>query len=109
MADHERRRIATVVHDHRGNASVEWQDAPTDYQRPVLEIADELTLAPQSEGSYDPYARRATRQAPRTGNTTRTDLRKLSEWIKMMRELEERKRRGGPGAGGDEGGGDPMI
>jgi hypothetical protein len=24
----------------------------------------------------------------------RKDLRKLSEWIKMMRDLEERKRRG---------------
>ncbi len=84
------------MHDDRGNASVNWQDAPADYKRPVLEILGESKLTIQSEESHDPYARRTAR--PSTGNTTRTDLRKLSEWIKMMRELEERKRRGG----GDE-------
>jgi len=30
-----------------------------------------------------------------TATSTRTNLRKLSEWIKMMRELEARKRNGG--------------
>ncbi|HYL04224.1 MAG TPA: hypothetical protein VEU54_12495 [Steroidobacteraceae bacterium] len=99
--DGERRRIGTVVHDDRGNAKVEWQDAPADYRRPVLEVADEPRLSLKNEESYDPYARRTTRTAPRSGNTTRTDLRKLSEWIKMMRELEERKRRGEDG-GDDE-------
>lgn len=102
-ADSERRRIATVVHDDRGNASVEWQDAPADYQRPVLEIVGDLSLQ-KDEKSYDPYARRALREEPRAGSTTRTDLRKLSEWIKMVRELEERKR-----LGCDEGDGDPTI
>jgi hypothetical protein len=98
-ADSERRRIGTVVHDDRGNASVKWRDAPADYERPVLEILGEHKLSIQNDETYDPYARRAARQS--TGNTSRTDLRKLSEWIKMMRELEERKRRGD---GGDEGG-----
>jgi hypothetical protein len=89
----ERRRIATVVHDDRGNASVDWRDAPADYQRPVLEIAGEAGLSLEHEDSaYDPYAKREARS---TGNTTRTDLRKLSEWIKQMRELEERKRSDG--------------
>ncbi|MBV8404118.1 MAG: hypothetical protein JO203_07980, partial [Gammaproteobacteria bacterium] len=40
------------------------------------------------EVSYDPYARHRPLKA-RSGK--RTDLRKLSEWIKQMRELETRK------------------
>ena len=91
MPDAERRRIGKVVHDARGNASVSWLDAPADYQRPVLEVADG-GLAVKSEESFNPYAHGATRS---TATSTRTDLRKLSEWIKMMRELEERKRNGG--------------
>jgi hypothetical protein len=83
VPDAERRRIGKVVHDDRGNASVKWLDAPSDYQRPVLELA--------REESSNSYAHGATRSTA----STRTDLRKLSEWIKMMRELEERKRNGG--------------
>jgi hypothetical protein len=92
----ERRRIGMVVHDERGMASVEWHDAPADEQRPVLEILGNPQLALKSEETYDPYARH-TASLPKLnpGNTTRTDLRKLSEWIKMKRELEERKRRDG--------------
>ena len=88
----ERRRVGTVVHDERGNASVEWRDAPTDQERPVLEVVGENGMSVKTdEVSYDPYAR----QRPlRTGVGKRTDLRKLSEWIKKMRELEERKRNG---------------
>jgi len=91
----ERRRIGTVVHDERGNASVRWRDAPPDSQRPVLEVLDDPKLSVKAEESHDPYARRAARgSGTGTGTTTRTDLRKLSEWIKMMRELEERKLKG---------------
>jgi hypothetical protein len=91
----ERRRIGTVVHDDRGNASVEWRAAPADHERPVLEVLreDRLTLKTE-EVSYDPYARHGTGK-PRAGK--RTDLRKLGEWIKKMRELEERRRNGGSG------------
>jgi hypothetical protein len=94
----ERRRIGTVVHDDRGNASVEWQAAPADHERQVLEVLGEngLTLKTE-ETSYDPYARN---RPSKGGGGTRTDLRKLSEWIKLMRELEERRRAGGNG--GDE-------
>jgi hypothetical protein len=96
VAATNRRRIGTVVHDDRGQASVEWHDAPADYERPVLEIlgTPELTLQ-NDDPSCDPYARHAA-SLPKTtsGNTTRTDLRRLSEWIKMKRELEERKLRG---------------
>ena len=86
----ERRRVSTVVHDDRGNASVEWREAPANQERRVLELLGEDGLALKSdEVSYDPYARSGTR---RRGGGARTDLRKLSEWIKFMRELEERKR-----------------
>lgn len=94
----ERRRIGTVVHDERGNASVRWRDAPADWERPVLEVLGDPKLTVKSEeSSFDPYARRAARgsgSGSGSGTATRTDLRKLSEWIKLMRELEERKRNG---------------
>jgi hypothetical protein len=92
----ERRRIGLIVHDERGNASVDWRDAPADEARPVLEILGERSLAVKSEEpSYDPYARaRAPRETPKPAGTARTNLRALSAHIKLMRELEERKRRG---------------
>jgi hypothetical protein len=71
MPEAERRRIGKVVHDDRGNASVSWRDAPLDQQR---QIRDD--------------GRRPI------GGTSRTDLRRLSEHIKMMRDLEARKRNG---------------
>jgi hypothetical protein len=109
VPDAERRRIGKVVHDDRGNATVRWLDAPSDYQRPVLELARDSAPARKPEESFNPYAHGATRNTasstpstatstpstPSTAASTRTDLRKLSEWIKMMRELEERKRNGG--------------
>ena len=99
-ADGERRRIGTVVHDERGNASISWRDAPAHLvERPVLEVLGEPKLTLKNDDEVcDPYARKSVRGG---GNTTRTDLRKLSEWIKMMRELEERKRNGG-GSDGEE-------
>ncbi len=98
MPEAERRRIGRIVHDERGNASVDWRDAPADHERQVLEIEGHGGLAlKREEVSYDPYAHgRMPRESPvrPKGGTTRTDLRKLSEHIKMMRELEARKRRG---------------
>lgn len=97
----ERRRLSRVRHDDRGNAYVEWVDAPAELvRRPKLEIEGERgDLQLEAEhSSCDPYASGAG-AARKTGNTTRTDLRKLSEWIKLMREIEERKRNGG---GADE-------
>jgi hypothetical protein len=93
--DTERRRVSTIVHDERGNASVRWHDAPPDERRPVLEILGEPKLSVKNEETYDPYARHDPRESRRAGTTTRTDLRRLSEWIRMMRELEERKKNGG--------------
>lgn len=82
--------MARVVHDERGNGSVEWRAAPADHERPVLELQGEDGLAlTKEEVSYDPYARSRPRTA---GVGRRTDLRKLSDWIKQMRELENRRR-----------------
>ena len=90
----DRRRIGTIVHDDRGNASVEWRAAPpAETERQVLEVLGEGNLTLKSEEvSYDPYSNHRTRAA---GGSKRTDLRKLSEWIKKMRELEQRKRNDG--------------
>jgi hypothetical protein len=99
--DSERRKVGRVVHDDRGNASVSWRDAPADYDRPVLEVLGEPGLNIKSEQTYDPYAHRMARSAGddargcSRGSGNRTDLRRLSEWIKMMREREQRKREDG--------------
>lgn len=65
----------------------------------MLEVLGDSALSLKNEESFDPYARRDVRRTrptrptlPSGGNSARTDLRKLSEWIKMMRELEERKK-----------------
>ena len=93
----ERRRIGTVVHDDRGNASVEWRAAPADHERPVLELQGEEQLTLETgQTSYDPYARS---RPVNGGGARRTDLRRLGEWIKKMRELEERRRDGGENGG----------
>lgn len=89
-----RRRIGMIVHDDRGMGSVEWHDAPADEDRPVLEILGSPGLTLKNDNTYDPYARHKPASKPSSGTTTRTNLRKLSEWIKMKRELEERKLRG---------------
>jgi hypothetical protein len=99
LPEAERRRVGKVVHDDRGNASLHWRDAPAHAPREILEVLGDPGLSVKSEESFDPYAHRAARQS--SGNTTRTDLRKLSEWIKMMRELEERKRNGGGNSEGE--------
>jgi hypothetical protein len=50
------------------------------------------SLAIESEDSHDPYKRIPDADRKRASGT-RTDLRKLSAWIKMMRSLEEAKKR----------------
>ena len=100
-AEAQRRRVGTVVHDDRGNASVRWDDAPSDYERTKLELLNEAGPTPGSAQGCDPYAQRGTGTTLRSGSDTattgtrpRTDLRRLSEHIKLMRELEARKRGG---------------
>jgi hypothetical protein len=101
----ERRRLSRIVHDHKGNAIVQWYDAPADYERPVFEIEDtgppakptgkELhtgSLSVQSDDLHNPYMHIPEGDRKRAPGQ-RTDLRKLSAWIKMVRELEEAKKR----------------
>ena len=96
----ERRRAAKVIHDDRGNATVEWVDAPANHERPLLSLDETDPVKKRREG-YNPYETIANK--PRDplhgggdpyGRPQKRDLRKLSEWIKQMRELEERKKRG---------------
>ena len=100
----ERRRIAKVVHDDRGIASVEWVKAPQDGERVELAL-EESEPKYRRESGYDPYqkaakARLESKPQTRPGAepperpAKPRDLRKLSEWIKQMRELEARKQRG---------------
>ena len=98
----ERRRLGRVIHDDRGAASVEWRDAPDDYERPVFRIEGTGVKEPlsvqQRREAFNPYDRSpdtSTAPAnPATPKGGKRDLRKLSAWLKMMRELEERKKRG---------------
>jgi hypothetical protein len=97
--------LSRIVHDHKGTARVEWLDAPDDHERPVLEIEGSKppatacnrglsteSLAIQTEGdSHNPYMRVPGSERKRAPGQ-RTDLRKLSAWIKMMRALEEAKK-----------------
>jgi hypothetical protein len=92
----ERRRVGRIVHDDRGNASVRWHDAPANYRRQVFEIESEQSHGLQLETkprTFDPYSSSHAPE-PKKSAGPKTDLRKLSEWIKMMRDLEERKRKG---------------
>jgi hypothetical protein len=104
----ERRRLGRIVHDDRGSASVEWHDAPADEVRTKLEIEksassgrgardplglDVLSIQTE-EQTFDPYSRKTVPDRKSTGSTSRTDLRKLSEWIKLKRAMEERQKNG---------------
>lgn len=91
----ERRRIGRIVRDDRDSASVEWVDAPSDYNRIPLSI--EGTMPPgakRPQGGYNPYETLSPGKSGADRRPVKRDLRKLSEWIKKMRELEERKKRG---------------
>ncbi len=100
-----------VVHDHKGTAHLQWYDAQQDYERQLLELEDKTqredkTHRPQTgspkldtgglsvkeDDSFDPYTRKPATER-KLGPGTRTDLRRLSAWIKMMRELEQARKR----------------
>jgi hypothetical protein len=105
MSKDARRRVSRIVHDHKGNATVEWLGAPSDYERQKFEIeaakpptpptrntAGTGSLAVEKADSHDPYRRIPESERQRQSGQ-KTDLRKLSAWIKMMRSLEESKDR----------------
>ncbi len=108
------RRVGQIVHDDRGVASVEWRNAPSDFERPVFEIEQtgnrsnarlrdgfELTLEVKRDDTFNPYDRHgdtfvgrrpAPGAVPGTSKTGKRDLRKLSEWMKLMKAMEDRKK-----------------
>jgi hypothetical protein len=114
-ATSERRRIGQIVHDDRGSASVEWRDAPDDYERQVFELEErnasargdsklrrgfEPKLEVRNDDTFNPYDRKPDTSggnpaagAP-AGKGGKRDLKKLSEWLKLMRAMEERKKNG---------------
>jgi hypothetical protein len=94
----QQRRIGQVVHDERGSASVRWYDAPDDYERTKLEIANtgvhkKLELK-RDEDTFNPYDRKPVSGDPSAPKGGKRDLKKLSEWLKLMRAMEDRKKGG---------------
>jgi hypothetical protein len=115
--DRQQRHIGRIVHDDRGNATLEWRDAPSNYERQRLEVESngassrgdlklrrglEPTLEIRNDDTFNPYERKgntfsgkvAASPAPTAAKGGKRDLRKLSEWMKLMREMEERKKNG---------------
>jgi hypothetical protein len=118
----DRRRVSRIVHDERGNARVEWVEVADERQhlfdRPQFEIDDScqspaannsasgkspapkaqpLSVERQRSSGFDPYQRvdtagRTFNDRPKTSG--KRDLRKLGEWLKIKREVEERRARG---------------
>jgi len=98
-----RRRASHIVHDDRGNARVEWIDvghAGVELERAPLSIAPtpargenaKLTVERHRASGFDPYARVGAAHVPEPKKPQgKRDLRKLGEWIKLKRELDERK------------------
>lgn len=102
-----RRRLGRVEHDHLGNARMEWARLPDnpDGGRDVLKLVEDspgrsdhlnppLKTEHYRSSGFEPYQRvgsafAAPQEAPRKPK----DLRKLGEWLKMTRELEERRKR----------------
>jgi hypothetical protein len=98
-----RRRVSQIVHDERGNARVEWIDAGyagVPLERAPLSIEStpargdsvKLTVERKRSSGFDPYARVGAAHVPEPKKApVKRDLRKLGEWIKLKRELDEKK------------------
>lgn len=113
--ERQQRRIGRIVHDERGSATVEWREAPANYERQKFELESgdgssrgdyklrrglEPTLEICNDDTFNPYERKGSTFSGRgsapaaPGKGGKRDLRKLSEWMKMMRAMEERKKNG---------------
>jgi hypothetical protein len=95
----ERRRFGKIVRDDRDSATVEWVDAPTDFERVPLSLEGTLPKGKKlAHGGYNPYETQSPSKAKAAAEKdkppVKRDLRKLSAWIKQMREMEQRKKRG---------------
>ena len=95
--------MSQIVHDDRGNARVEWIDAGfagVQIDRAPLSIEStpargdsaKLSVERKRASGFDPYARVGAAHVPEAKKPQgKRDLRKLGEWIKLKRELDERK------------------
>ena len=105
VPDHERRHVRGIEHDHKGTAKLQWYEEAADYERQLLELEDKTHVSPggsarldtgglsiRNEDTFNPYMRVPEGDRKRSA-TGRTDLRRLSAWIKMMRELEQARQR----------------
>jgi hypothetical protein len=50
-----RRGIGRIMHDERGNAYVEWQKVPADWERQIFTIAEDPTPPVEPQPSFNPY------------------------------------------------------
>ena len=98
-----RRRVSQIVHDDRGNARVEWieagfageplERAPLTIEKtPARGEHGKLNVERGRAGGFDPYQRVGAAGIPEVKKPAgKRDLRKLGEWIKLKRELDERR------------------
>jgi hypothetical protein len=93
----ERRRVGRIVHDERGNGQVEWVDV-TERRGfeldDTLELEGPLSIQQDVVDSFNPYERMPLSKPKNEPRPVKRDLRKLSEWIKATRAVEEKKLRG---------------
>lgn len=89
----DRRRIGRIVRDERGRSTLEWVEVQDDTGRDALTLLDAPLSVEKEVDSFNPYDRRPVTKAP-DAKPVKRDLRKLSEWIKTMRAVEEKKARG---------------
>lgn len=87
----EPRTLETTAERRRlSNGSVEWADVKRDVRRGTQRAFDAPLSVQQDEDTFNPYDRRPAEKS-KTGRPVKTDLRKLSEWIKALRAIEAKK------------------
>ncbi len=88
----ERRRQPEGINED-GTDAVDWADTLDSFDHTQLSVEGEKPLSIKQEDSFNPYDRKPG-DRKKNEKPVKRDLRKLSEWIKKMRELEERKAKG---------------
>lgn len=93
-----RRRLGRIVHDERGQASVEWERLDGDEARAprvALAIVEDASPTARSlrlssaAGGVNPYDRGVEARRDGGGKArSPADLRKLDAWIKQRRAVE---------------------
>lgn len=106
----QRRKLGRIIRNERGGATMEWttyteQDAAERVVLQVLEtpadgdysvVPTHGTPAPEAKQAHQPYgapAARARDDRDESAPRRPSDLRKLSEWIKLTRKVEGAKRK----------------